>query len=82
MSKIIPDGAVDSNGDFVYNETLQVGANDSVSIKKVFDIPGEYRVISTLITGGRCSLSPQDLTTTFNVEFGDDIYSTCTSAPE
>ena len=74
--------AVDSNGDFVYNETLQVGANDSVSIKKVFDIPGEYRVISTLITGGRCSLSPQDLTTTFNVEFGDDIYSTCTSAPE
>ena len=74
--------AVDSNGDFVYNETLQVGANDSVSIKKVFDIPGEYRVISTFITGGRCSLSPQDLTTTFNVEFGDDIYSTCTSAPE
>jgi hypothetical protein len=74
--------AVDSNGDFVYNETLQVGANDSVSIKKVFDIPGEYRVISTLITGGRCTLSPQDLTTTFNVEFGDDIYNTCTSAPE
>ncbi len=49
---------------------------------EVFDIPGEYRVISTLITGGRCTLSPQDLTTTFNVEFGDDIYNTCTSAPE
>jgi hypothetical protein len=74
--------AVDSNGDFVYNETLQVGVNDSVSIKKVFDIPGEYRVISTFITGGRCNLSPQDLTTTFNVEFGDDVYSLCTSAPE
>ena len=74
--------AVDSSGNFVYNETLQVGANDIMSIKKVFDIPGEYRVISTFITGGRCNLSPQDLTTTFNVEFGDDVYSSCTSAPE
>jgi hypothetical protein len=75
--------AVDSSGFTVYNETLQVGVNDTVFIEKIFDTPGEYKVLSTRISGGQCNLSPQNLSTSFTVEFGDANYvgNPCTDAP-
>ena len=72
--------AIDSSGFTVYNETLTTGDNSSVSIKKVFDIPGEYRVLTTAISGDLCS--PVTGTTTLIVNFGDDVYDgNCTNAP-
>ena len=75
--------AVDSSGDFVYNETLQAGAGDTVFIEKVFNTPGEYRVLTTRISGGQCNLSPPNLSTSFTVDFGDANYRglACTDAP-
>ena len=75
--------AVDSSGDFVYNETLQAGAGDTVFIEKVFNTPGEYRVLTTRISGGQCNLSPPNLSTSFTVDFGDANYRglSCTDAP-
>jgi len=75
--------AVDSSGFTVYNETLQVGVNDTVFIEKIFDTPGEYKVLSTRISGGQCNLSPQNLSTSFTVEFGDANYvgDPCDDAP-
>ena len=72
--------AIDSSGFTVYNETLTTGDNSSVSIKKVFDIPGEYRVLTTAISGDLCS--PVTGTTTLIVNFGDDVYDgDCANAP-
>ena len=70
----------------VYNETLQVGAGGTAFIKKIFNKPGEYRVLSTTISGGQCSLSPQNLSTRFTVEFGDEnvangTFPNCNDAP-
>ena len=75
--------AVDSSGFTVYNETLQVGVNDTVFIEKIFNTPGEYKVLSTRISGGQCNLSPINLSTSFIVEFGDANYAgnPCTDAP-
>ena len=75
--------AVDSSGDFVYNETLQAGAGDTVFIEKVFNTRGEYRVLTTRISGGQCNLSPPNLSTSFTVDFGDANYrgESCTDAP-
>ena len=75
--------AIDSSGNFVYNETLQAGAGDTVFIEKVFNTPGEYRVLSTIISGGQCNLSPPNLSTIFTVDFGDANYRglSCTDAP-
>ena len=71
--------AVDSSGFTVYNETLTTGDNSSNSISKVFDTPGEYRVLTTAISGDLCD--PSGGTTSLIVNFGDDVYSTCTDAP-
>ena len=67
----------------VYNERLQAGAGDTVFIEKVFNIPGEYRVLTTRISGGQCNLSPPNLATIFTVDFGDANYreDPCTDAP-
>jgi len=78
--------AIDSSGFTVYNETLQVGRNATVFIKKVFDEPGEYRVLSTRMSGGQCDLSPMNLSTKFTVEFGDEnvangTFPNCNDAP-
>jgi hypothetical protein len=75
--------AVDSSGFTVYNETLQVGVNDTVFTEKIFNTPGEYKVLSTRISGGQCNLSPINLSTTFTVEFGDANYAglSCADAP-
>jgi len=78
--------AVDSSGFTVYNETLQVGVNDTVFTEKIFNTPGEYKVLSTRISGGQCNLSPINLSTSFTVEFGDEnvangTFPNCNDAP-
>ena len=75
--------AVDSSGFTVYNETLQAGAGDTVFAERTFNTPGEYKVLTTRISGGQCSLSTPNLSTTFIVEFEDANYGgdPCTDAP-
>jgi hypothetical protein len=63
----------------IRNITLQVGANSTVDSKKIFDVPGQYRVLTTNITGGMCSLGQTG--TSFRVNFGDENFSNCTGAP-
>ena len=63
----------------ITNITLQVGANSTVDSKKIFDTPGEYRVLTTNITGGMCSLNQNG--TSFKVNFGDENFSSCAGAP-
>ena len=70
----------------MYNETLQVGVNDTVFTEKIFNTPGEYKVLSTRISGGQCNLSPINLSTSFTVEFGDEnvangTFPNCNDAP-
>jgi len=74
--------------EFVYNEELQVGVDAAVSITKIFNVAGEYRVLTTTITGGQCSLGPpDDQFTKFTVDFEDANYprsnpsNSCTDAP-
>ena len=70
--------------EFVYNEELQVGVDAAVSITKIFNVAGEYRVLTTTITGGQCSLGPpDDQFTKFTVDFEDANYAgeSCTDAP-
>jgi hypothetical protein len=73
--------AVDSSSNEIRNITLQVGSNATVSSKKVFDTPGEYRVLTTTITGGMCSLGQTG--TSLIVNFGDENYTgqSCFPAP-
>ena len=73
--------AVDSSSNEIRNITLQVGNNATVSSKKVFDTPGEYRVLTTTITGGMCSLGESG--TSLKVNFGDENYigQSCFPAP-
>ena len=71
--------AVDTNSVEVRNVTLQVAANSSVDSKHVFDVAGEYRVLTTDITGGMCSLSQNN--TSMRVNFGDENYSSCFASP-
>jgi len=75
--------AVDSSGFTVYNETLQAGVGDTVFAERTFNTPGEYKVLTTRISGGQCSLSTPNLSTTFIVEFEDANYGgdPCTDAP-
>ena len=68
----------------VYNEDLQVGVDAAVSITKIFNKAGEYRVLTTTISGGQCSLGfPDDQSTKFTVDFEDANYAgePCTDAP-
>jgi len=58
---------------------MTTGDNSSNSISKVFDIAGEYRVLTTAISGDLCD--PSGGTTSLIVNFGDDVYSNCTDAP-
>ena len=59
----------------VYNEDLQVGVDAAVSITKIFNKAGEYRVLTTTISGGQCSLGfPDDQSTKFTVDFEDANY--------
>lgn len=74
--------------EFVYNEELQVGVDAAVSTTKIFNVAGEYRVLTTTISGGQCSLGfPDDQSTKFTVDFEDANYprsipaNTCTDAP-
>ena len=66
----------------ITNITLQVGNNATASSKKIFDTPGEYRILTTSITGGMCSLSQTG--TSFRVNFGDNnhIGQSCFPAPD
>jgi len=62
----------------IRNITLQVGRNAEVSSKKVFNTPGQYRVLTTVISGGMCTLGGAvNSTTSFKVNFGDDNFSNC-----
>ena len=68
----------------VYNEDLQVGVDAAVSIRKIFNRAGEYRVLTTIISGGQCSLGfPDDQSTKFTVDCEDANYAglPCTDAP-
>ena len=65
----------------VLNVQLQVGADATVSNKHVFDgdtYPGQYRVLTTNITGGMCSLGENG--TSMRVNFGDNNNSNCTGS--
>ena len=67
-----------SNAETIRNITLFVGANNTVDIKKVFNTPGQYRVLTTAISGGMCTLGGAvNSTTSFKVNFGDDNFSNC-----
>jgi len=75
---------VDGEQRFVYNEDLQVGVDAAVSIRKIFNRAGEYRVLTTIISGGQCSLGfPDDQSTKFTVDCEDANYAglPCTDAP-
>ena len=74
--------AVDTGTNTITNITLQVSSNATASSKKVFDVPGEYRILTTPITGGMCSLG--EFTTSFRVNFGDNnhIGQSCFPAPD
>ena len=52
-----------------------------MKLEKVFDTPGEYRVLTTTITGGMCSLGESG--TSLKVNFGDENYigQSCFPAP-
>ena len=65
----------------VYNEDLQVGVDATVSTTKIFNVAGEYRVLTTTISGGQCSLGNQS--TKFTVDFEDANYAglSCADAP-
>jgi hypothetical protein len=71
--------AVDTSSATVNNVVLQVGNNATVDSKHIFDVPGEYRVLTTTITGGMCSLGESG--TSLKVNFGDENFSSCAGAP-
>ena len=71
--------AVDTSSATVNNVVLQVGNDATVDSKHVFDVPGEYRVLTTTITGGMCSLGESG--TSLKVNFGDENFSSCAGAP-
>ena len=72
--------ATDSSNNVIRNITLQVAANNTVSSKKVFDTPGEYRVLTSIISGFMCT-TDEPTGTSFKVNFGDDLYANCFGAP-
>jgi len=63
----------------IRNTTLFVAANSTVDSKKIFDTPGQYRVLTTNVTGLMCGSS--ETGTSFRVNFGDENYSSCAAAP-
>jgi len=71
--------AVDTSSATVNNVVLQVANNATVDSKHVFDAVGEYRVLTTTITGGMCSLGQSG--TSLKVNFGDENFSSCAGAP-
>ncbi len=71
--------ATDTNNNTIGNITLQVGNDATVDSKHVFDAPGEYRVLTSTITGGMCSLGESG--TSLKVNFGDENFSSCAGAP-
>ena len=71
--------AVDTSSATINNVTLQVGNDATVSSKKVFTAAGEYRILTTVISGGMCSLG--ETGTSLRVNFGDDNFSNCAGAP-
>ena len=71
--------AVDTNTATIGNITLQVGNDATVDSKHVFDVAGEYRVLTTVVAGGMCSLGQTG--TSLRVNFGDENFSSCAGAP-
>ena len=71
--------AVDTSSATINNVTLQVGNDATVSSKKVFTAAGEYRILTTVISGGMCSLG--ETGTSLRVNFGDENFSNCAGAP-
>ena len=71
--------AVDTSSATVNNVVLQVGNDATASSKKVFTAAGEYRVLTTTIAGGMCSLGESG--TSLKVNFGDENFSNCAGAP-
>ena len=71
--------AVDTSSATVNNVVLQVSNDATVDSKHIFDVPGEYRVLTTTITGGMCSLGESG--TSLKVNFGDENFSSCAGAP-
>ena len=71
--------ATDSNGAEIRNITLQVGNNSVAVSLKTFSTPGQYRVLTTPITGGMCTLGQNG--TSFKVNFGDANFNSCAGAP-
>ena len=45
----------------------------------MFTAAGEYRVLTTVISGGMCSLG--ETGTSLRVDFGDENFSSCAGAP-
>ena len=71
--------ATDTSNNAIGNITLQVGSDATVDSKHIFDAPGEYRVLTSTITGGMCSLGESG--TSLKVNFGDENFSSCAGAP-
>jgi len=71
--------AVDTSSATVNNVVLQVSNDTTADSKHIFDDPGEYRVLTTTITGGMCGLGESG--TSFKVDFGDENFSSCAGAP-
>ena len=61
--------ATDSSGNVIRNITLFVPANSTVSSEKIFDTAGEYRVLTSTVTGFMCGSGGTG--TSFKVNFGD-----------
>ena len=72
--------ATDTGSNVIGNIQLIVADGQTASNKKVFSTAGEYRVLTTAISGGMCSSSGGGVTS-FRVNFGDDNFSTCGGAP-
>ena len=72
--------ATDSSGNEIRNISLFVPANSTVSSEKIFDTAGEYRVLTSTVTGFMCGSGGRG--TSFKVNFGDaNNRLSCAGAP-
>ena len=67
----------------VYNNKITTGSSSSQSgIYHIFTQPGEYRILTTVVTGTLCQLSSGASDTTIVFNFGEANFSgSCTNAP-
>jgi hypothetical protein len=73
--------ATDSDGFPIYNLSVSTSENSPTTGSRTeISKPGEYRILTTVLTGTLCGVNGGG-TSTLIFNFGDAVYSTCTTAP-